>query len=91
MRALKPAAEMSTDERRIENGSARTTLSAVTATPLAKLSVYAPAVVSRTAVSMWPRLIDAWPIAPARPSTIWSLPPRTWYFSFDGPKIRSWP
>jgi anion-transporting ArsA/GET3 family ATPase len=22
---------------------------------------------------------------------IWSLPPLTWYFSFEGPKIRSWP
>jgi len=22
---------------------------------------------------------------------IWSLPPTTWYFSFDGPKMRSWP
>jgi amino acid transporter len=41
-----------------------------------------------------PRALPSW-IWPAKVlasrCTIWSLPPRTWYFSLEGPKIRSWP
>lgn len=88
---LNPDRVRSTDERRMLNGIAMTTRSAVTAGRPAKLSVYVPSAFSRTATSSWPRRICAAPMRAARPSAIWSLPPVTWYFSFDGPKIRSWP
>ena len=89
----KPAFERSTEERRIEKGRASTTLSAVTVfVPdcCAKVSVNVPVALRRTATSSEPVVI--WPAScAASRSVIWSLPPTTWYFSFDGPKTRNWP
>ena len=89
----KPALEMSTEERRIEIGSASTTLSAVTvfvAVCWAKVSVNVPEEFRRTATSSDPVVI--WPArAAASRSDIWSLPPATWYFSFEAPKRRRLP
>lgn len=55
-----------------------------------KVSVYEPDAFRRTATSSEPVVI--WPasLAASRP-VIWSLPPATWYFSFEGPKTRNWP
>ena len=56
----KPALEMSTEERRIENGSASTTLSAVTvfvADALRNVSVNVPEALRRTATSSEPVVI----------------------------------
>jgi len=53
-------------------------------------SVSVPEALRLIAVSSEPSTIwlaRAW----ARRVGIWSFPPRTWYFSFEGPKIRSWP
>src|SRR5437588_6682129 len=87
----KLAFEKSTDERRIENGSASTTWSAVTG--------FAPLKVSVQVVRLGFEEIDTssapivtWPES-RRASSLgtWSFPPTTWYFSFDGPKLFSWP
>ena len=89
----KPAFERSTDERRIENGSASTTLSAVTvfvAVCCAKVSVNVPEAFRRTATSSDPVVICPGSAAASR-SVIWSLPPATWYFSFEAPKRRRLP
>ena len=77
----------------MENGSASTTWSAVTAVvpePFLKVSAYVPPAFFFTATSSVP--VAIWPgRACAMRSVSWSLPPATWYFSFDGPKMRSWP
>ena len=86
----KPAFEKLTDERRIENGSASTTRSAVT--------VFVPGV-ERQRVRAAGELdrdelvLELHSRAELRGEDlrIWSLPPRTWYFSFDGPKILNLP
>ena len=89
-----PAWERSTEEeRRIENGSARTTLSAVTfflPDACANVSVYVPVALRFTATSSEPVVI--WPARRAASrSVIWSFPPATWYFSSEAPKTRNWP
>ena len=89
----KPAFVRSTDERRIENGSASTTLSAVTVfVPAAcrNVSVNVPDGFRRTATSSEPVVICPASLAASR-SVIWSFPPRTWYFSFEAPKRRNCP
>lgn len=89
----KPARLRSTALFKIENGSANTTLSAVTSKvrrPLWKVTVQLPAAVRRTATSPAPVTICG-PSAAASAVKIWSLPPRTRYFSFDAPKRLNWP
>ena len=87
-----PAPEKSTEERRIENGTARTTLSRVTVRvrdPCLRVRVTVPPP-WRTATSCWPSSIWPWSWAASRVGS-WSQPPRMAYFSLDGPKMRSCP
>ena len=91
--ALKPAFVKSTDARMIENGSASTTMSAVTvlvAGPSWNVSVYEPPWLSVIATSSEP-VVTCDATSDARREATWSLPPRTWYCSFDFPKVRNWP
>ena len=88
----KPALEKSTEERRMENGSASTTWSAVTVfapTPAERQRERAGAL-RRDRDELRAIVICPASVAASR-SVIWSLPPMTWYFSFDLPKTRRWP
>src|SRR3954471_1451497 len=89
----KPACDQSTDERMIENGSASTTWSAVTCLedpPCLNVNRYVLSVFSLIATSSLPRETCEPSACVSRVGT-WSLPPRTWYFSLDLPKIRRLP
>jgi hypothetical protein len=89
----KPAAVMSTEWRRIENGTVRTTLSATTVVvpePRRKVRVYVASPFSTSATSSEPVSIRPSSSSASRSGT-WSLPPRTWYFSSERPNTLNWP